>query len=221
MLPKPWHFLFPFNSERFIKLSAVPRQCTPLYLPVADLLARPALPFVPQRGRGRGRGRAPRALQPVPGSGLLSSPASPEAAAAAARAARCVFTDRGPLQRDPRVSSVVHARTGSSPRGISREGHRPRTLSAAELQNESKLGGPALPAEGTLPSAPRPQPRHPALADGQRQGGPGEPLTYGSRLLLPGQSRDGSRGTFTETLDPQRGRSAGPGPGGGRHVAEC
>lgn len=143
--------------------------------------------------------------------------------------------------RTPPARPAGQPRSPRTLRGLSREGHRPRTPggprhlvphqrarrvrgdlfpSRAELQTESKPSGPALPAEGTRSSRGPQQPRCSAPADGSKQSGPGEPLTYRSRLLLPGQSRGGGRGTFTETLDPQRGCSAGSGPGGGRHVAD-
>lgn len=119
------------------------------------------------------------------------------------------------IDRALREALAAWSRT-SAPAECGREPHSSR----AELQTESKPGGPALPAEGARSSRGPQRPRCSAPADGSKQRGLGEPLTYRSRLLLPGQSRGGSRGTFTETLDPQRGRSAGPGPGGGRHVAE-
>lgn len=183
MLPKPWHFLFPFNSERFIKLSAVPRHCTPLYLPVADLLARPALPFAPQRGRGRagagaggrcgryrGAGFSPRQPPPKPRPPLPAQPG--------------VFSRTEDLRSATRGSAPWPTRGPALPReefrvkGIDRA---PRPPPSCKMKVNP--AAPRSPPRGRS----RPEPgRSPALADGQRAGRAGGATYLGQPAAPPG-----------------------------------
>lgn len=159
MLLKPWHFLFPFHSERLIKLSPVPRQYAPLYLPARlPPTRRPGRRFPSScGGAGAGAGAVPQGrCRRSPGAG------GPRGASAPPPLRRPhprpplpaqpgISTDRGLLQSDPRVSPVVHARAGSSPRGISREGHRP----------------PARPLREAPAAAARPRTDAPAACGGE------------------------------------------------------
>lgn len=160
MLLKPWHFLFPFHSESLIKIKPVPGQ------PSLPACRRPAGPARAPRSPAAGPRPCPEGAAVLPrhwvGTGSPPLPtASPEAAAAAARAARC-FPRPRILQRDPRLSSQpmhgpaspgwefrvediksapLEAASQQRARGV--EGETPAPQAAAELRTESKPGGPA------------------------------------------------------------------------------